>query len=111
MPFVTDIGQDTAVDVGVADTPEGLSAIHQPGAATTLWLVGWQALPDFQSWIDGLDPDGLPRARVILRLDAVRNAPAEICNASGASVGRERDRLVDEIAALADIFTGLDRRA
>jgi hypothetical protein len=58
-------------------------------------------LPDSQSGIDGLDPDGVPKARVILRPDAVRNA-------AGAFVSsRERDRLVEEIAALADSFIGL----
>jgi hypothetical protein len=63
-------------------------------------------LPGFQSWIDALDPDVLPRARVILRPDAVRDTASEVCDASDTPAGPERDRLVDDIAALADIFAG-----
>jgi hypothetical protein len=66
-------------------------------------------LPRFQSWIDGLDPDVLPRARVILRPEAVREVAEEVCNASGTPEGPERDRLVDDTAALADAFAAIMR--
>jgi hypothetical protein len=93
--------------VGVADTPEGLSALRRPGCAAAIWRR--QPLPGFQSWIDGLDPEVLPKARVILRPEAVRGAAAEVCEACGTPADPERDRLVDDIAALADIFAGLMR--
>ncbi len=105
MTLVRDIVKDAAVDV--ADTPDGLSALHRPGCAAAIWRR--QPLPEFQSWIDGLDPEVLPRARVILRPDAVRDTASEVCDASGMPPGPERDRLVDDIAALADIFAGLMR--
>jgi hypothetical protein len=66
-------------------------------------------LPGFQSWIDGLDGDVLPRARVILRPEAVRDAASEICDASGTPAGPERERLVDDTAALAALFADLLR--
>ena len=105
MTLVRDIVKEAAVGVGVADTPEGMSALHRPGCAAAIWRR--QPLPGFQSWIDGLDGDVLPRARVILRPEAVRDAASEVCDASGTPAGPERDRLVDDIAALAGIFAGL----
>ena len=105
MTLVGEIVRDVAIGVGVADTPEGLSALHRPGCAAAIWRR--QPLPGFQSWIDGLDADVLPRARVILRPETVRDAASEVFDASGTPVGPERDRLVDDIAALADIFAGL----
>lgn len=105
MTLVREIVKDAAIGVGVADTPEGLSALHRPGCAAAIWRR--QPLPVFQSWIDGLDPEVLPRARVILRPAAVREAVSAISDASGTPAGPERDRLVDDIAALSEIFAGL----
>ena len=107
MSVVREIVKEAAIGVGVADMPEGLSAIYHPGCAGAIWRR--QPLPDFQSWIDGIDADVLPRARVILRPEALREAASEICDASGTPAGPERDRLVEDIAALADIFGGLMR--
>jgi len=107
MSVVRDIVKEAAVGVGIADTPEGLSAIHHPGCAAAIWRR--QPLPAFQAWIDRLDPEVLPRARVILRPEAMREAAAEVCDASGTPAGPERDRLANDIAALADIFGGLMR--
>ena len=107
MSVVRDIVKEAAVGVGIADTPEGLSAIHHPGCAAAIWRR--QPVSGVQSWIDGLFPDVLPRARVILRPEAVRDAAAEICKASGTPAAPQRDHLVDDIAALADIFAGLMR--
>ncbi|WP_424511435.1 DUF1826 domain-containing protein [Rhodothalassium salexigens] len=105
MSFVREIVKNASIAVGVADTIEELSALHRPGCAAVIWRR--QPLTGVQSWIDGLDPDVLPRAWVILRPDAVRDAALEVCDASGIPAGPERDRFVDDIAALADIFAGL----
>ena len=107
MSLVRDIVKKAAVGVGITDTAEGLSAIHHSGCAAAIWRR--QPLSDFQSWIDGIDPDVLPRARVILRPEAVRATAAEICEACSTPSGSERDRFVDDVAALADIFAGVMR--
>jgi len=107
MTLVREIVSDAAIGVGVADAPEGLSALHRPGCAAAIWRR--QPLPGFQSWIEGLNAEELPNARVILRPEAVRDAAAEICDASSTPAGPDRERLVDDIAALADIFAGLMR--
>lgn len=60
------LAEDTALDRAIvaAETPSDLSAIHQPACAAAIWQR--QPLPTFQSWIDGLDAEQLPKARIIL---------------------------------------------
>ena len=105
MTLVREIVKDSAIGVSVADTPEGLSAIQNPGCAAAIWRR--HPLPSFQTWIDALEPERLPKARVILRPESVRETVDAICEASGTPDCRERERLVDDAAALADIFGGL----
>ncbi len=105
MTLVREIVKDAAIGVGVADAPEGLSAIHRPGCAAAIWRR--HPLPGFQSWIDTLEPERLPNARVCLRPDDVRETVVQVCEASGTPDCREREKLVDDAAALADIFAGL----
>jgi len=107
MTFVRDIVEDAAIGVGVADTPEGLSAIHRQGCAAAIWRR--HPLTSFQSWIDALEPEQLPRARVILRPEDVREAARKICDSCGMPETSERKRLIDDTAALADIFAELMR--
>ncbi len=105
MTLVREIVEDAAIGVGVADAPEGLSAIHRPGSAAAIWRR--RPLPGFQSWIDALEPERLPKARVILRPANVHEMVIQICEASGTPDCTERERLVDDVTALADIFIGL----
>ena len=107
MTLVREVVKDAAIDIGVADTPGGLSAIHQPGFAAAIWRR--QPSPGFQSWIDALEPERLPKTRVILRPEDVRDAAIEICDASGIPDCAERTLLIDDVVALADIFAGLMR--
>ncbi len=95
------VRQDTT-GVEVTELPEGLSAIHRPGCAAAIWRR--RPLPGFQSWIDSLEPERLPSARVVLRPEHVRETVTQICETSGTPGCRERDSLVDDTAALADIF-------
>ena len=97
--------RDAAIGVSVADTPEGLSAIRRPDCAAAIWRR--QPLSSFQDWVDRLDPAHLPRARLILRPEAVRDAVTALCEAAGTPEDDGRTRLVDDVAALADIFAGL----
>ncbi len=91
--------------VDIVDRPEELATIHRADCAATIWRR--QPVAGFQSWIDRLAPEQLPKARLILRPTDVRQAASEICAASGTPKGPERARLVDDVAALADIFAGL----
>ena len=88
--------------VHIAEQPESLNAIRRPDVAAAIWRR--QPLPDFQRWIDGLDPARLPSARLILRSGDVRQAVAQVCDAAGTPDCGERVLLMDDIAALSEIF-------
>lgn len=88
--------------VEIAQRPEELAAIHHPGAAAVLWQR--QPLDRFQRWIDALPPEQLPSARIILRPGAVRDAVTRIADATGLPACNERSLLIDDIAALAEMF-------
>jgi len=105
MTSVREAAKGPAVSIDIADRPEELSAIHRPGCAAAIWRR--RPLPSFQSWIDALEPERLPTARVILRPGDVREAVVQICDATGTPDGCERELLVDDTAALADILAGL----
>jgi hypothetical protein len=100
--LVKDFMQGIPVGVSIVDSAEGLAELHRPGCAAAIWRR--EPLRTFQSWVDGLDGDTLPQARVILRPEAVREAVRQICDASGTPDCAERGLLIDDIAALADIF-------
>lgn len=102
MNMVQDVLQSAAIGVGVAQTPENLSIIKTPGCAAALWQR--PANPVFQRWIDTLDPEHLPSARVILRPQGVKTALRELCDKAGTPQGPEREHLIEDMAALTDVF-------
>jgi len=85
--------------------PADMARIRGEGIAALIWQR--RPLAVFQHWIDGLAPAQLPRARVILRPDAARAIVQEACDSTGTPPGQERERLIDDIAALADIFAAI----
>ncbi|MEX0278178.1 MAG: DUF1826 domain-containing protein [Ruegeria sp.] len=101
------IVDETAAAARIVDSPEGLSAIKKAGCAATIWQR--QPLPRFQNWIDRLRTEELPRARVVLRPERVRNAMIDLVEACELPACDERSMLVDDIAALADIFARVMR--
>ncbi|MEJ8561131.1 DUF1826 domain-containing protein [Yoonia sp. GPGPB17] len=97
----------TAVAVGVtiADKPEDLSALLKPDCAAAIWRR--QPVLDFQNWIDGLSPAMLPKGRMVRRPGAIGEAVAALCDIAGTPTCPEREQLIGDIAALADLFTKL----
>ena len=93
--------------VAVGQTPDVFSEIHSIGTAAAIW--DRKPLARFQNWIDALNPDQFPRARVVLRSDAVPYALTEILDASNIDDGAERRMLSDDISALADMFATVMR--
>lgn len=89
--------------VAISPTPAGLHTIHETGCAAAIWQR--QPLDRFQAWIDGLPTHLLPKARVILKPAMVRQAMVDLCDTTKLPQSTERTMLVDDIAAMADIFT------
>lgn len=100
MNLVTDVVQSASI--GVTERPDGLSMIHKPECAAAIWRR--TPTSDFQTWIDGLAPEQLPKTRVVLRPDAVRKAVTTVMETCGTPQCAERDMLIDDVAALATDF-------
>jgi len=107
MTLGREILHGAAIGVGVADCVEDLDVIARPGVAAALWRR--RADPDWQAWINGLAPEALPRLRVILRPDMVRDAARAACAAAGLGESVARSWLIEDIGMLADRFAGLMR--
>lgn len=97
--------QDAAIGVAIADRPEDLRTFLQPGCAAAIWRR--QPAPGFQAWIDALDPSLLPQGRAVLRPEAVPSAVEALCDAAQTPRCAERDQLVGDVSALAEIFAKL----
>lgn len=105
MNFIREIGTDIASRVGVTETPEGLVELRKPNIGGVIWQR--KPTSQFQSWISTLDPEQLPKIRITLRPHAVRDAMRKVCEVSGTPDSAERDLLVDDVAAMADVFANL----
>ena len=102
MTYARKIITSAAIGVAVADTLEGLAAIHRPGCAAAIWRR--QPAQSFQDWIDRLDPTQLPGTRTVLQPGAVRDAVVHCCEMAGMPDGPERAFFVDDVAGLAQGF-------
>ncbi|SDX08895.1 DUF1826 domain-containing protein [Litoreibacter albidus] len=102
---VQEKARDLSTGVHIGQSAETLHRISDAACAAAIW--DRPPLPTFQSWIDALPPAQLPSARVILPAQAVKDAVTTICDAAETPDCMERTRLIDDIAALADIFAGV----
>lgn len=105
MTLIQEPIEDIANGVSVSATAEGLSAIRHPGCAAAIWKR--RPLSRFQSWIDELEPDNLPKARITIPSGNVRDAVDKICDVCGTPDCPERKMLVDDASALAAIFNAI----
>lgn len=105
MTAIRAISAEPSAGVLTVGDPADMARIHGEGIAALIWQR--RPLAEFQHWIDGQDTARLPRARVILRPDAARTFVQEVCDSAGTPPGSQRERLIDDIAALADIFAGV----
>lgn len=89
-----------ATTVTTSRDPGVLGTLDLDGVAAALWLRDPD--PAFQDWLDALPVDSLPGLRRTLRPRDVAAAVRAACDAAGTPDGPFRDRLVDEVAGLAD---------
>ena len=97
--------RNAAVGVAVADKPEDLKTFLHPGCAAAIWRR--QLMPEFQSWIDALDLSMLPQGRIVLRPGAVPAAVTALCDVAQTPDRTEREQLIGDISAMAEIFANL----
>ncbi|MEM1144290.1 MAG: DUF1826 domain-containing protein [Pseudomonadota bacterium] len=86
-------------------SPLDLTAIHHPGCAAAIWRRDLQ--PEFQSWMDALQPHQIPTSRTTLRPASAREAVLQICEISGTPECDERSRLIDDVTVMIELFADL----
>lgn len=97
--------REQCVGVCLTSTPKGLAVIKDPGCSAAIWQR--EPSTKFQSWIEAIDPVDLPRARIMLRAERVRDAMTDLADAHGLPESYERTMLIDDIAALAAMFSSI----
>ncbi|MCY4007615.1 MAG: DUF1826 domain-containing protein [Rhodobacteraceae bacterium] len=105
MNVIRKSAKDAAIGVHVTEDPGSLDIFLQRGCAAVVWQR--QTPPHIQTWLDGIDPEILPRCREIIPRDTVADFVADLCNMSGLPVGPQRNWLQQDIVGLADHFLRL----
>lgn len=99
---VDTLARDT---IRIVDDPRDLTVIRDPAVCAVQWRR--TPLPEFQAWMDGLSPRELPSVRAIFRAEQAVQIVQAACEASKTPAHVERDRFVDDVGALADVFAKL----
>ncbi|MEM0946104.1 MAG: DUF1826 domain-containing protein [Pseudomonadota bacterium] len=105
MTLHQDLVRNHSIGVSLTSTPKGLASIKDPGCYAAIWKR--EPLGKFQNWIDSLDPTTLPRARIMLRAEMVREAMVDLSGVRALPDCDERTMLIEDIAALAAIFSSI----
>ena len=103
----TKIAAKVNFKVPINDSIEGLNAVKQPLVPAAIWRR--TPLSKFQTWIDSLPDKELPSARIALPLDAIQRALMEVMQISGMPACVQREMLIDDIAALANVFADINQ--
>lgn len=102
MNIASQVFADQPAGVCVVHASDDLHSFRQPACAAALWD---RDIPsDVIHWLAHLDAETLPNARMVLHIDAVRDAVVRLCDGSGMPDGWQRDWLIDDIADLAQRF-------
>lgn len=105
MTMVQSVLHKAAVGVGVAQDPKNLNILTKPGCAAVIWQR--QPKPTFQKWMNSLNPDMLPSARLVLKPQKVSAALSQLCDASSMPDLPHRQHLIEDITALSHLFCDL----
>jgi len=93
---------DSVSGARVTKDAEKLSSICEPNCAGIIWHR--HPTTEFQDWIDDLEPENLPNGRLVLKPNMVRDAVSNLCYSAGTPDSSHREWLINDIAALANIF-------
>lgn len=91
--------------VAVTEHLEGLKVIREAGCAAV--ILKRHPMAKVLTWLKSLEPDQLPKARVILQPDRVQEVVRQICDSCGTPAGPERSALIEDIAQLSTCFANM----
>ena len=97
----------TNLKVSINENIDGLYAIIQPLVPAVIWRR--TPLSKFQTWIDSLPDEELPSARIALPLDKIHDVLTEVMKISSTPACVQREMLIDDIAALANVFAEINQ--
>ena len=97
--------QKQSVGVSLTSKSKGLTAIKGSGCSAAIWHR--KPVEEFQRWVDDLHPSELPSARIMLHAEIVRDAMSDLFDVHRLPKCYERTLLIDDIAALPAIFSGI----
>lgn len=103
MGRVETIEQARPIGVQVTSEKAGVSAFHDGNCAAVIWHRSATSALDV--WLETLPADRLPETRDIVLPSGVRDAVVSACTRANTPACPERDILIDDICALAEIFT------
>lgn len=105
MNIAASISASQPTSVSITNVERGLDSFRDPACAATIWNRDVPA--DVTTWLAGLDPDLLPDGRVSLRVQALREAVAHLCDIAQMPEVPQRAWLIDDIDMLAQRFAGV----
>lgn len=105
MTFICEEVINLPKGVIIADHPQDLVSFREPNCAAAVWER--QLMPEFQSWLNDIPSQNLPEGRLILRVEDVPDAIVQLCEIAGTKPSSHRDLLVNDIAALTELFASL----
>ncbi len=99
------IAEPLTAGVGICLDAAALNRLLEPDCAAAVWRRKMPA--DVKSWLAELDPETLPRGRVVLPAYSVREMVENLFEIAGTPDGPERDWLTADIVELTAAFADL----
>ncbi|MGR3514874.1 MAG: DUF1826 domain-containing protein [Paracoccaceae bacterium] len=97
--------QTECAGVEITDDATSLAAFRNQGCAAAVWQ---RHMPQpVSSWLADLDPEVLPRGRVVVPPYAVAQTVKHLCDMAALPGGDERAWLESDIVSLSDMFSSL----
>ena len=106
MNLIQDISKDILDKVGSVQTLESLKTFATSKVPALIWQRS--ILPEFQEWIENLNFDDLPSARLILGPSKVHSTLNLLFDEAGTPDGTHRRWLIEDITQVTHFFCRLD---
>ena len=105
MNLIQDISKDILDKVGTLQTLESLKTFATSKVPALIWQRS--ILPEFQEWIENLNFDDLPSARLILDPSKVHSTLNLLFDEAGTPDGTHRKWLIEDITQITHFFADL----
>ena len=91
--------------VHMVEDPSQLTVFSEKNYPAVIWSR--QILPDFQSWIDQIDPTLLPNSRKVVHKSVIQETLEDVFNNARMPQSDQLDWLLKDITQLGEVFSNL----